>query len=358
VILSHFPCILVFSPYSRSYSVHFSLSTFFSVSWHISCHTVFASHFPRFIRVFLPYSRSYNVYFSFFRFFSVSPHISLPKVCVSHFLWLSVSWPYSRSYTVHLLFSTFFQLFLAILQVPQCLFLIFCFFSVFLTYSRSYSVHFSFPTFFGISCHISCHIVFTSHFPRFSVSSPYSRSYNFISHFSRFSVFLSIFHFLQFVFLIFHDFQFSGHTPGPTLCISHFPLFSIVSRDITGPTVFISHFLLFFSFLAIFQVLQCAFLIFHHFQCSSPYFTSYNVSFSFSNDFQFSCHDPGPTVCIFHFLPFSVFLTIFQITVFMFYLPRFSVFSPYSRSYSVPFSFYMFFSAFRHIQGQTVFVSH
>jgi hypothetical protein len=30
------------------------------------------------------------------------------------------------------------------------------------------------------------------------------------------------------VFLIFHDFQFSCHIPGPTVCISHFSCFSVI----------------------------------------------------------------------------------------------------------------------------------
>jgi hypothetical protein len=51
--VSHFPCFSFFSPYSRSYSKHFLLSKFFSVSCHISDYTVFVSHFPRFL-VFLP----------------------------------------------------------------------------------------------------------------------------------------------------------------------------------------------------------------------------------------------------------------------------------------------------------------
>jgi hypothetical protein len=48
-------------------------------------------------------------------------------------------------------------------------------------------------------------------------------------NFSTFSVFLAIFHLLKCVFLIFHDFQFSRHIPGPTVCISHFSRFSVIS---------------------------------------------------------------------------------------------------------------------------------
>jgi hypothetical protein len=46
-------------------------------------------------------------------------------------------------------------------------------------------------------------------------------------NFPPFSVFLAIFHVLKCVFLIFRDFQFSRHIPGPTVCISHFPSFSM-----------------------------------------------------------------------------------------------------------------------------------
>ena len=47
--------------------------------------------------------------------------------------------------------------------------------------------------------------------------------------FPPFSVFLAIFHVLKWVLLIFCDFQFSRHIPGPTVCISHFSRFSVIS---------------------------------------------------------------------------------------------------------------------------------
>ena len=77
-------------------------------------------------------------------------------------------------------------------------------------------------------------------------------------NFPPFSVFLNIFHGLKCVFLIFRDFQFSRHNPGPSVCISLFSSF--------------------FSDFVIFQVFKWMFLIFH--------------------DFQFSCHIPRPTVDI------------------------------------------------------------
>ena len=122
-------------------------------------------------------------------------------------------------------------------------------------------------------------------FPCFSVFSTYSSSCH---------VNLSLFFFI---------FQFYRHIPGPTVCISYFPPFSVflaifqTIMVIPGLIVCIS-FYTFVSIFAIFQVLQCSFLIFQVFQCFSPYFMSNNLCFSFSIDFQFSRHGPGPTVCL------------------------------------------------------------
>ena len=129
-----------------------------------------------------------------------------------------------------------------------------------------------------------------------------------------FHVFQWFRHFLivKWIFLIFHDFQFSCHIPRPTVdiskfftffsfsrhisrpkvCISHFPWFQ-VSLHIPGASVCNSHFSglsvissffksssgcfsfsMIFSFLAIFHVLQWTFLNIPLFQFSSPYFTS------------------------------------------------------------------------------------
>jgi len=161
----------------------------FQFSAHTSGPTVCISLFPRF-ECSSPYSRSNSVYFSFFRFSCDSQQISSPTVCFSHFQWFSVFSPYSSSYSVHLLFSTFFSVSrhipgptMLVSHSPPPLF-----FSVFSSYSRSYSVHFSF---------------------------------------SRFSVFLTIFHVLEYVFLIFHYFQFSPQTASLTVCISLISCFSV-----------------------------------------------------------------------------------------------------------------------------------
>jgi hypothetical protein len=146
------------------------------------------------------------------------------------------------------------------------------FFSVFLPYSRSYSVQFSFSMMFRFSRHIPGDTVFVSPFPRFSV-------------------FLTIFLVLQCAFLIFYVFQgFFRHIPSPLVCFSYFPSFLVFSPKSRSYSVHFSFFTLFSVSIHI-LVLQCAFLI--------------------SYDFQFSPHIPGPTVSIFHFPRFSVFLAIF-----------------------------------------------
>ena len=215
------------------------------------------------------------MHFSVSKFFSVSRHIPVPTVCISHF-----------------------------------------------------------TRFFSVSCHIPAPTVCVSHFARFSVFSPHSRSYHVSFSFSSFVRFLAIFQVQQCVCLIFHVFdflalfqvlscalfifhifQFSGHIPGPTVCVSHFARLKV--------------------FLAIFWVLEFAFLSFHFFLCFSPYSRSYSVCFSFCaffrvfffffpifqvllcvslifHVFQFSAHIPGPIVCISRFPRFWVFLAIFQ----------------------------------------------
>jgi hypothetical protein len=97
--------------------------------------------------------------------------------------------------------------------------------------------------------------------------------------------------------------------------------------------VSISPFPRFSLFFAIFQVVQCAFLIFDGFQYYSPCSRSYSVCFSFSTFFSslaifqvlkcpflvfyfffsFSSHIPCPKVLISHFPRFSVFLAISQV---------------------------------------------
>jgi hypothetical protein len=114
------------------------------------------------------------------------------------------------------------------------------------------------------------------------------------SHFPRFFSFVAIFQVLQCAFFIFHFFTVSRSFTGPTGCVSHFArffqCFSPYSRSYHDFLIF-----LFASFLDIFKVLQCVFLIFHV--------------------FQFSGHITGPNVFISHFSRYSVFLAIFQVVI-------------------------------------------
>ena len=142
-----------------------------------------------------------------------------------------------------------------------------------------------------------------SHFSRFSVISSFLKSsrgyfsfsmiFSFLAifhvlpwtflNFPPFSVFLAIFHVLKCVFLIFRVFQFSRHIPGPTVCISHFSRFSVISSFfkwssdcfsfsvISGFSPYSRYYYVHFSFFTffsdfvIFEVLTWIFLIFHDF---------------------------------------------------------------------------------------------
>ena len=133
---------------------------------------------------FSQYSRSYSVCVSFSTFFSVSTHNPILTVCVSHFPWFSVFSPYSRSYSVYLSFFMFFRTTLTYFtSYSVCL--SFSMVSVFSTHSRSYIIHVSVSRFLNVSLHTSRPTVCISHFPPFSV-------------------FLAIFHVKQCLCLIFH----------------------------------------------------------------------------------------------------------------------------------------------------------
>ena len=161
-----------------------------------------------------------NRYLSFiFRVFQFSHHNPGPTECISHF------WSFSLS--------------LAIFQVLQCVCVSFYSFVSFLTIFQVLHCRILLFHVFSVSCHIPGHRVFVSHFPRFSVFSPLSRSYSVyfsffyvfhcffpcFSHFAVFSVFIAIFQVLPCEFLIFLVGQFSRHIPIPTVCISHLSRF-------------------------------------------------------------------------------------------------------------------------------------
>ena len=181
---SHFLSWSVFLPLSRSCSVHFSFFTYFNVCRHIPGYTMFVPLFPRLfvcLFVFSPHSRSYIVYFSFFSMFL--SHISFSKMCISQFPRFSIFSPNSNP-KVSISHFSHSSLFFAKFQVLQCVFLIVNFFQCFSIYSRSSRVYFLF-------------------FHVFHCFSPYSIIYS-----------------VCLIFQVFHCFH---HTPGPTLCNSHFP---------------------------------------------------------------------------------------------------------------------------------------
>ena len=103
--------------------------------------------------------------------------------------------------------------------------------------------------------------------------------------------------------------------------------------------MFFSHFLPFSVFPTIFHVLQCVFLIFQNCQ----FLAIFQV---------LQC-----AFLIFHL--FSVFLAIIQdLQCVSLIFHVFQCYLPYFTSYSVHFSFSTLFSVPRHFPGQTMFVSH
>ena len=151
------------------HSVHFSFSTFFSVSCLTPGPTLFVSNFPRF-SVFFAIFHVLPWEFLIFLACHFSRTIPVTKMWVSHIPCRSVLSPNSRSYCGH----------------------------------------FSFLMFFSVSCHIPCP---TMCFP----------------HFTRFSVFIAVFHILLFEIHLFLVCQFSRPIPGFTVFMSHFTGFSVFS---------------------------------------------------------------------------------------------------------------------------------
>ena len=87
--------------------------------------------------------------------------------------------------------------------------------------------------------HFSRFLVILSFFKSSSGCFSFSMIFSFLAVFQvlqwtflnypRFSAFLAIFQVLKCVFLIFRNFQFSRHIPGPSLGISHFSCFLLIS---------------------------------------------------------------------------------------------------------------------------------
>ncbi|SFW06984.1 Uncharacterised protein [Chlamydia abortus] len=192
-------------------------------------------------------------------------------------------------------------------------------------------------------------------------------------NFPHFSVFLVIFHVLKCVFLIFRDFQFSRHIPGPSVCISHFSRFLVISSFFKSSSGCFS-FSMIFSFLAIFHVLQWTFLNFPPFSVFLAIFHVLKCVFLIFRDFQFSRHIPGPSVCISHFSRFLVISSFFKSSSGCFSFSMIFSFLAYFTSYMFlnfpPFSvsiqsptvdiskFSTFFSFLLHISRPKVCISH
>jgi hypothetical protein len=135
------------------------------------------------------------------------------------------------------------------------------------------------------------------------------------------------------VFLSFHDFQFSCHIPCPRVEISFFQAFSIfpdIFHILKG--VFLIFHL--FSYLAILQVLKCAFIFFHVFQYILSYLTTQRVLFSFSVILSFLAIFQVLQCAFLIFHVFQWFCHFSSRQVDVSHFPWFSVFLPYSMSYS------------------------
>ena len=258
---------------------------------------------------FSPYSRLYNVCVSFSTFFNFH---AIFKVLQCVFLILHVFQcflPYSRSYHVSFSFSSLVS-FLYIFQVLECV-SIFSGFSDLSPYTRCYSVHFLFFTCFSVFRHIPVPTRWLFfHFTCWSVFLPYARSYSVCVSFSMFFRFLTIMHVLQCTFLIFQFFSVSHHISCPTMRESHF-LVCHFTLHIPCPTVCVSQYLRFSGFF---------FFL--------PLSMSYGVHFSFFTYFSVSHHIPGLYQVIFSFSLLVTFLAIFQVLQYAFLI--FHVFHSFS----------------------------
>ena len=164
----------------------------------------------------------------------------------------------------------------------------------------------------------------------FNVSSHISGLTVCVSHFTCFSVFLAIFHVLLCELLIFLICQFSLHIPGTTII---FPISSFVSLlDIF--TFLQLHFLFitFFSFSRHIPGYTVFVSHYQRFSIFSPYSMSYSMHISFFTLFTVSPYFPSPTVFVSHFERFYMFLVIFQALPWFSHFHHLSFLWTYSRS--------------------------
>jgi hypothetical protein len=198
--------------------------------------------------------------FHIFRDFQFSNHILGPAVCISHFSSFAVISSFFKSSIGYFSFSVIFS-FLTIFHVLQWTFLNFPPFSVVLAIFHVLKCVFLICRDFQFSHNVLGPTLCNSHFSRFSVISSFFKSssgcftfymiFSFLAilhvlqwtflKFPPLSVFLAIFHVLKCVFFIFRYFQISRHIPGPTVCISHFSRFSVISSFFNRQVDF-SHF--------------------------------------------------------------------------------------------------------------------
>ena len=150
-------------------------------------------------------------------------------------------------------------------------------------------------------------------------------------------------------FSYFTFFTFSLHIPSHTVFVSHLTHFSVFLAQSSSYSVYFSYLKFFTVSYLPYSMSYSVILISHAFQCFSPYFLYYYVSFSFSSFFSFLAlfqvlqsvsvclilhvfpfhsHNPGPRVYISHLLRFSVFVSIFQVIQ---YLCLIFQFLPFSR---------------------------
>ena len=154
--VSHFR-LEVFLPYSTSYCMCVSFSTFFiflTIFQVLKCTFLIFHVFP----CLSLYTSSYYVIFLIFLVGQFSHHIPGSTVCISNLSHFQCFLPYSSSYSVCVSFSMFFSI-LTIMQVLECVFLI-C-------------------QVFQFSHHVPAHTVCISHLWSFPCFSPYwNMSYN------------------------------------------------------------------------------------------------------------------------------------------------------------------------------------
>ena len=176
--------------------------------------------------------------------------------------------------------------------------------------------------------------------------------------FSEIFSFLAIFQVLQCAFLIFHVLQWFCNFSSGQVDFSHFPWFSV--------------------FLPIYHVLEWTFLNYPTFSVFLAIFHVLKYVFLIFRDFHFSRHIPVPTVCISHFSRYAVILSFFKSSggcfsffmIFNFlaifhvlqrtfqYFPPFSVFLTIFHVLKCVFLIFRDFQISRHIPGPTVSFSH